>query len=133
MAMARSLREIIMKHEIRGVVAEIPHGGSKSARASHKMGIALGVVAAVVEMMGLPAEYVQPGDVKLAVCGSRSASKLDVIRKAKSMFGSTLRFPSAARNAEHVADACGAYVACKDTALVRLLSQKEKTRNAAVL
>ncbi len=117
----RELRALISEYQITGVVAEMPHGGSQSANASHKMGIAIGVVSAVVEMARLPVEYVQPVQVKLSMCGSRNASKGDVIRAAKRLFGRKIEFPAAARDMEHVADACGAYCACRDTTLVRLL------------
>jgi Holliday junction resolvasome RuvABC endonuclease subunit len=125
MSLAREIRALIEEHQVKGIVAELPHGGSKSAQASHKMGIAIGAVSALIELTGLPAEYVQPGDVKLAMCGARSAGKNDVIRAAKAKFGKDMRFPAAVRNAEHVADACGAYWACRDSLLVRVLSRDQ--------
>lgn len=126
MSMVRELRVLVEENRIQGIIAELPHGGSKSAQASHKMGIALGAVSALVELMELPAEYVQPGDVKVAMCGSRCASKNDVIRAARSRFGKEMTFPSSARNAEHVADACGAYLACRNSLLVRLFSRNQE-------
>lgn len=84
---ARTLKGLIQKYGVKGVVGELPTGGALSAKSMQQMGMAVAVVSAALELLGVPAEWVTPNDVKLAATGLRSASKEDMMAAASSEFG----------------------------------------------
>lgn len=117
---AAELREVVTAYEVKGVVGELPSGGAKSAAAMKLMGMATATTAACLELLGLPAEWVTPNDVKMAACGNRSASKEEVMDACRKRFAHH-GFPKAKSAFEHIADACFAYVAAsKGGNLVKL-------------
>lgn len=87
--------------------AEVP-SGSQSARASHDLGIVVGVLAA----HPIPMIEVNQHDVKMAAVGNSKATKRDMIEWAVSLYPD-LNWPIKANGsiivtqAEHLADAIG--------------------------
>jgi Holliday junction resolvasome RuvABC endonuclease subunit len=124
--MARELHNIIRAYNVARVIGELPSGGAQNARAMAMMNMATAVVAAVVELNELPSEWATPGDVKLALCGKKSASKDDMMNKARAVWGHQCEFPAVKAEFEHIADACGAWSALKYGSIVRavLLGQR---------
>ena len=123
---ARELSDIINQYDVCAIVGELPNGGSKSAKSGRQMAMATAVVAAVAEILGLPSEWATPSDVKLASTGSKAASKRQVIDQIRKLFGETIEIPKAVGKAEHIADACGAYLALKNGNLLKILNKTSR-------
>lgn len=120
-SMARELRDIITNYKVKAIVGELPSGGAKSARAMGQMSAATAIVASVASILDIPTEYCTPTDCKLAACGSRSASKEDVMLAIRERFNNG-NFPKAKAQFEHIADALAAYLALRhDGSLIKLL------------
>ena len=117
---ARGLKQLVKDHAINGILAELPHGGAKGARALRTMGLATGVVVAVVELRELPCEWYDPQSVKL-VAGKKNASKLDVERAVLKRWPQA-QLPSAKGQREHCADAIAVFMAAEEANLIRALS-----------
>jgi len=115
--LAERLKAIIIKHEIKGVVAELP-SGSQNANASNLLGWANGVVVGVATSFSIPCEWISEGDSKKATLGKRSASKSEMIDWARAEWPN-IPFPKAACHMEHIADALSAYNGLKSGVLVR--------------
>lgn len=125
---ARQLDRVIRGFQIRGVIAELPTAGAKGARAIACMARASAIVATVVELHGLPAEFVTPMDVK-KVTGTATASK-DEVEAAVIRRWPAASLPKLKCEREHVADALGAYLAAENGTLVRtLLAQAASQRS----
>ena len=107
---ARELKRVVEDNKCDAVIGELPTSGSISSRPAHQMGIALGIVAGFVEVMGLPVEWVTPTDVKKAVTGKRNASKDEIMDRVRKKF-SDCNFMKTKAEFEHIADACGVYLA----------------------
>lgn len=118
--LARELARIVQAHNVKGLVAEMPSAGGQSARAVACMAKAGAVLAAVVELLQLPAEWLTPGEIK-AVAGSKSASKADVEAAVLRRWPNA-PLPSLKCEREHVADALAAFMAAEHGSLCRLLS-----------
>ena len=123
---ARELSDIIDQYDVCAIVGELPHGGSKSAKSSRQMAMATAVVAAVAEIMRLPTEWATPAEVKTAVTGSKTASKRQVIDQVRELFSEAIEIPKAVGKAEHIADACGVYIALKNGNLLKILNKTLK-------
>lgn len=122
MQLARRLLWVIRALGVAGAVVELPHGGAQGARAARAMGMATGAVAAVLESMSLPAEWMLPGEVKAAVAGRRDATKQDVAAAVKAKLDwSQVEVPQAQAEAEHIYDAAAALIAARDGPLARAL------------
>lgn len=80
-AVAFRIFATIRAHSIKHLVVELPSGGARGARPNRCMGIATGIIAAVVMAEGLVREYYTPMETRrAAVPGtSRSISKQEVI------------------------------------------------------
>ena len=61
---ARTLANLVRKHSVAGIIAELPSAGAKGARAIGCMARAGAVVAVVAESLKLPSEWVTPQAVK---------------------------------------------------------------------
>ena len=94
----------------------------RNAMAAHKMGLAWGAMAVVCEDNELPLLQATPQDVKVAVCGKRSASKQDVETALCAIYpeakSHTDRWPMGKR--EHMFDALGAIHALLDSDVIRM-------------
>lgn len=118
--LARELRGLIARHQPRAIVAELPTGGSLSARAVRAMALASGVVVAVVELAGVPVEWTTPDAGRKATTGRRSATKDDVRAGACRALPELEAILPQTAIWEHVTDAAAAYLAARTGALVRM-------------
>lgn len=119
---ASALAEIIKRHDIKGIVGELPSGGAQSAKAMVMMNMATAVVASVAAILSIPCEWCSPAEVKIAVCGYRSATKHEIMTMIKNRFagrGAEL-FPEQLGHFEHIADSVGAYLALSNGNIVRM-------------
>lgn len=115
--MAAELNQIIKKHNIKGIVGELP-SGSQNAAASNLLGWASGIVVAVAAVHGIPCEWISQGDSKKAALGVRAATKEAMMNWATEKFPFT-QFPKAASQFEHVADSLAAYHGLREGVVVR--------------
>lgn len=133
-----TLSAICGKCGIKGIIAEMPPGGSQNATASKCLGMAKAIVACLAEVHSLPTEWITPDEGKIASTGKKGASKVQVQRgvlkvypncaksfklkqetkKAKLKRGSEVLYEN---RFEHTADAVAAFMAAKKGSLVRLL------------
>ena len=118
--MARGLVEIMEANNVSAVVGELPSGGAQSATAMRDMAIATAVVSAVLEIKSMPSEWTTPNDVKMALCGTKTASKKDMMAAATRLYGRSVAFPKAESTFEHIADSIGAYLALRSRNLIKI-------------
>jgi Holliday junction resolvasome RuvABC endonuclease subunit len=120
---ARSTRRIIkfiQDHRVTKIVVELPAAGSKNGRASRCMGAATGMIVAIVEALGLVAEWYTPNEGKLAACGKINASKDEMMSAMQKRFPSLANITIKA-DKEHVADACACALVASNKNLVRMI------------
>lgn len=133
--LARFLIDTIRTYRPAGAVVELPSGGAQGARANRAMGMATGVVVAVLEIAELPAEWVTPGDVKVAATGRRDGSKVAVQAAVREAFdwgrGDKGHWPRYKWAQEHVADAAAAVLAAEGGTLMRALERVAEMREVA--
>ncbi|MCP4597027.1 crossover junction endodeoxyribonuclease RuvC [Neptuniibacter sp.] len=120
---AQGLQQIVGHYGSGGIVGELPSGGAQSAKAMVQMGMATASVASAASIMGLPVEWTSPSDVKLAVTGSRKATKEEIMDAIATKYdwekmvkGNRTSYIVLGDKItkgvfEHIADACGAYLA----------------------
>jgi crossover junction endodeoxyribonuclease RuvC len=124
---SRFLRDLLRNGPhglVRAVCAEtmsFPRNASTSA----KMALCWGVTASLAEEFDLPVLQASPQQLKLAVAGDKSASKEDVKKALEKQFGrqvlTKLCEETTASKQEHLFDALGAVVACRDSEVLRLV------------
>ena len=117
---ARAILDTAREWHVEGVVTELPNAGAQGARPNRSMGMATGVVAACVEAMVLPAEWVTPFDVKRVATGRRDGSKEDVQAAVYELFEwapGTIGLHKWQK--EHTADGAGAVRAAERGVLIR--------------
>lgn len=123
--LARFLLDVIKGWQPVGAVIELPSGGAQGARANRAMGMATGIVVAVLEATKVPAEWVTPQAVKKAATGKQSGSKSDVQVAVRSAFDWDSSkwgpWPKTKNKAEHVADAAATILAAEGGTLLRAL------------
>lgn len=120
-AIARCLANVVRLNGVGGIVCEMPSGGAQGARAIACMARASAVVAVTVELLGLPAEWYTPGDVKRIV-GAGVVTKEQVEAVVRRRWP-RLTLPKLAAEREHCSDALGCYLAAEHGNLVRMLNQ----------
>lgn len=130
--LARFLIDTIRSHQPAGAVVELPSGGAQGARANRAMGMATGIVVAVLEVAELPVEWVTPGDVKKAATGRADGSKEAVQDAVRETFdwgqGDKNHWPRHKWAQEHVADAAAAVLAAEGGTLIRALERVTEMR-----
>lgn len=103
----RNLRLVLEEHQPDLVAIELPVG-SKSARSIASYGMCLGIISAI----DLPTIEVLPGEVKVAACGSKTASKGEMIawaeKTAPDINWVRRKGVIVKSSAEHAADSMGA-------------------------
>jgi Holliday junction resolvasome RuvABC endonuclease subunit len=99
----------------------------RSSSVAAKVAFAWGVLVHHLDVAGTPLLQVSPQEVKLALTGERSASKVEIIERALALYGApAARLLEALRPKdlhEHAADAMAVTIACADAELVRLARQ----------
>jgi Holliday junction resolvasome RuvABC endonuclease subunit len=104
------------------LAAESPTGGGRSAIAVKSMGIALGVLGALVELLpDTRFVNIQPFRVKQAVGGSLAAGKEGVARNVVAAFGD-YAWTRVKKDREHILDAAAALLAGRDSDAYRDLA-----------
>lgn len=92
------------------VVAEMPHGGAKSARAIAGMARAGAVLAAVCRINAVPLVVVSPREVKLVTTGRPKGSKKEVMEGVRRRW-EVPHYIQRKKDQEAVCDAIGAFMA----------------------
>jgi len=112
------------------IAVELPHGGGQSASAIKSMGIATAIVACIVEFTNTPAAYVTPTMVKVALTGKKAASKEECIAGFAKVYPDIASCFTSKRSKsgydgkfEHIADAGGAFLAAKDSQIIKLMER----------
>ena len=123
--MAEGIIEILRKYP--GLIAvELPHGGSKAAGARpHRcMGMATGILGAILSVLEYPADFFTPAECKKATTGNKNASKTEVRYKIIERFGNDIFSRTKVEN-EHQYDAASSIVACmKYSEMYRMINRK---------
>ena len=118
--LARGLFQVLEGYLVKGIVAEIPTGGAQGARSNRAMGMATGVLSAVVEAYKLPLEVYTPLEVKVAGGGDGRASKESVEVAMLAQWSGLSSFkPKGLR--QHVTDAAAVILAARSGVLYRTL------------
>lgn len=91
----------------------------RNAGAAAKVALAWGVLCSVAKRHGLPLVQASPQQVKLAICGSKTASKEEVIAAVRKRWPE-LELPKQVTLQEHAADAAAVVVACLDSEVLRM-------------
>jgi Holliday junction resolvasome RuvABC endonuclease subunit len=100
------LGTIILERKPIAVIAEMPVGSSRNARAASCMSMAFAAVVSLCSLTGVPLRMVSPFEVKRMVdpaAGKKAVPKEKVIAYAKKRFGSSLLLNNA--KDEHICDA----------------------------
>lgn len=91
----------------------------RNAGAAAKVALGWGVLCAVAHRHCLPLLQASPQDVKRAVCGSKTASKDEVIAAVELRWPDVCLPPQKTLQ-EHAADACAVVVACLDAPALQM-------------
>jgi len=116
--LTKALSRFIDRHNPLAIAAE-SQSWPRNAGSSAKIGIAWGVVAAVATWYGLAIVQASPQRLKQVVCGSKSATKEDVIAAIEKRFPG-VQWPAPKGVIEHAADAAGAVIACLDSSALQM-------------
>lgn len=120
---ARGLGDLLSESPSRPVACcvEAPEG-SRGARQSKAMGLAMGIVATMATTHGVPLLQVSATELKAHVAGSKTAAK-DAIRSAlEARYGELpIDADVPAGQRDHAVDAVGAVVACLNDEAIRLM------------
>ncbi len=114
------LKALHEQYGFKGIVAEVPPGGTRVARSATAMGLAKGAVWTFAALTNLPFEGYLPHEAKKAATGKMNASKEEVVAAVKRRWRD-FDFPSAKKHLEAVCDACSAYIAAERNNLVLTL------------
>ena len=125
--MVRGLEQVMARHEIRHLVAELPSGGAQGARANRCMGASTAMIVTLAEARRLSAEWFTPEQTRTAALGQPTKGKADKI-KPLVIAAMANRFPGfkperyLKGHQEHIADALATFEAARNGNLVRSLS-----------
>ena len=121
------VKEIVMRlnslhaeYGFKGIVAEVPPGGTQGARSATALGLVKGAVWTFAMLMNLPFEGYLPHEAKKAATGKMNASKTEVGIAVKRHWPA-FHYPAAKNHLEAVCDACSAYMAAENNNLVLTL------------
>lgn len=115
------LKDIIAKHRVYYIVAELPHG-SQNAKAAIMMGSVAAILSGFDQLRGVPVEWYSENDAKKALLGRISASKGEVVQAVAERFD----WPQTGTQYidEAVSDALAIYnVALQQSPTVKFLNQ----------
>ena len=119
----RGIVDMIKRHDIKRMVAELPHTGGQSATAVRAMAYAGAMVIAVAECFDLAAEWYTPDETRAAggvPKGMKGENAKKVVMQTMGAKYPELaeQFPTLGRR-EHVADALATFEAARTGVLVR--------------
>jgi Holliday junction resolvasome RuvABC endonuclease subunit len=111
--------DVIERHGVKAVVAEMPHGGARGARPARCMAMATIAFATATEPSKLPFVWVTPHEVK-CLTGEGAASKDNV---AEVVYA---RWPELRdqKLTDHETDALAAYLVAENSSLVRAMNSE---------
>jgi Holliday junction resolvasome RuvABC endonuclease subunit len=121
---AREIRTLIDRFAI-NVLAFESYSAPRNASTAGKVALCYGVLADIAAERDLAVVMVTPQRIKKAVCGSKSASKEEIIEKLEAEYGrgpgvrALADYPKGQHN--HAWDAVAAWHAAGDTDVVRIL------------
>lgn len=146
--LAFKLDNVIKRHKIKGVVGELPLAGGQSARAVAHMAMASAISVTVFALNGLPVEWYTPMEVKLAVTGTKNATKEAMMQTICGEYGWSISYKQiftkkgklkrtdkvyyplnqkmGKSTFEHIADAIGAFEAAKLGNIVKMFTENKK-------
>lgn len=117
------LIELIKKYKPVLLISELPHG-SQSAVAAVMIGMVTAIVQTLGDSMNVPVEWFSESDSKLAVIGSRSAQKDEMVREVCKLFYCKPWKQTKWEN-EAIADALAVYfVAMKTSAMLKMAAAR---------
>lgn len=90
----------------------------RNAGAAAKVAMAWGVLAEIARARGVPIVQASPQRIKLAACGRRSATKLEVRAAMDKRYPLHPPWPRRKADVEHAADALAAVWACRDAGVI---------------
>jgi|GEM_PF-1172013 len=122
---ALRLLELNEQYNFKGIVAEVPPGGTQGARSATALGLAKGAVWAFAVLMNLPFESYLPHEAKKATTGKMNASKEEVAEAVKRRWRD-FQFPTAKNHLEAICDACSVYLAAERNNLILTLKGIDK-------
>jgi crossover junction endodeoxyribonuclease RuvC len=120
---SRFLRHLVEHHRVDAICAEamsFPRSSSVAA----KMALTWGVLGTMAELFNRPVLSASPIEIKAAVCGTKTASKEDIISTLTARYecaAALEHLPMSQR--EHACDAIGAVVACLHTDVLQMVRQ----------
>jgi len=125
--LARHLIELADNHTICLIAAEAM-SFVRNASASHKVGIAWGLIVMFAEQRGIPITSARPQEIKRVLCGSQKASKEEVESALLIRYGNHIEnlFEGPEGLREHAFDSLGAVVASLDSEVVRMARAMSK-------
>lgn len=109
MELAKELATIVLDNEVGVVVAELPHGGAKSAAAMKSMVGSSAVTASVIALMDVEFIWATPAQVKKAVSGRRDSSKDEIMDVVTKRYPDFTGFPKYKNQLEHICDSVGVF------------------------
>ena len=129
----QELSNIYDEYKPHCIVAELPTGGGKSMKAVEGMSLGMGIVVCLVTANAAAAQWTTPNEGKIAMCRSKTASKLDMQSAAMDKFPELREMVPKSKDKksqsglegwfEHSADAVAAYLAARRGSLVRYLAE----------
>lgn len=125
----RGIKGMILKHEIRSMVAELPDTGGQNANAVRGMAYAASMLVTLAEAMDLAPEwYTQQqtraaAGVPKAITGRDNVKKIVMAEMCRRYPELEATFPTLGRR-EHAADALATFEAARNGNLVRLMEAR---------
>lgn len=128
-AIATVLHDVVKEYEPLAIAAEAA-SWPRNASASAKVAMAWGLLADLCLIYQLPMVQASPQEIKKALCGNKSATKVAIQTKLEALYPGQFddfkgRFPAKKPPQpngqwEHGFDAVGAVVACLDSDVVKM-------------
>lgn len=123
MHLYRSIRCCLRDYSVGAMFVELPSSGAKSSRAVGCMARAQAIIGSIAEETKLPTEWLTPTEVKLAVVGTRDASKLEIQDAVLKLYPGMVKLqPKQKTLHEHAYDAAACYITGKNGNLMRMIN-----------
>lgn len=104
------LINIIKKYDIGFILSELPHG-SQNAQAAVMIGVVIGIVQTLSDLLNIPVEYYSEQDAKKSVLNKKSATKEEMITAIGNIY--PVKWSNIGYKDEAVADAMAIYHVAK--------------------
>lgn len=118
-----NLIELIETHNVRYLLAELPHG-SQMAKGAQMIGMVTGILQAIADCKRLGIEWYSEGDAKTCLLGRRSVTKSQTIDAIEQHY--TIPWTRYKYANEAIADAMAVYhVATTQSSVLRFINNKK--------